>query len=211
MIVAPRFGLAARLALLVTLGAPVMAAETPPQGAGDTVAPINAFNRLLTPTFYNLPPSQDGIHDPTNFETFLLMTPREAFANLVSAKVGNRVDWVKSLAEKRISPRYERSDPGAQPYVFDLNIVRVVKGTMPDVVYPHKQHTEWLDCSNCHPAIFWPQKGSNQISMAAILMGQKCGICHGTVAFPPSECRLCHSKKKGRGGEELPDPGIRPR
>jgi cytochrome c551/c552 len=32
--------------------------------------------------------------------------------------------------------------------------------------------------------------------MAAILMGEKCGVCHGKVAFPVSECRLCHSKKK---------------
>ena len=79
---------------------------------------------------------------------------------------------------------------------MDLNIVREVKGSMPDVVYPHKQHTEWLDCSNCHPAIFVPQKGANQISMASIMLGQKCGVCHGKVAFPVSECRLCHSKKK---------------
>ena len=67
---------------------------------------------------------------------------------------------------------------------MDMNIVREVKGSMPDVVYPHKQHTEWLDCSNCHPAIFVPQKGANQISMAAILLGEKCGVCHGKVAFP---------------------------
>jgi c(7)-type cytochrome triheme protein len=80
--------------------------------------------------------------------------------------------------------------------VLDLNIVREVKGSMPDVVYPHKQHTQWLDCSNCHPAIFIPMKGANQISMASILMGEKCGVCHGKVAFPVSECRRCHSKAK---------------
>ncbi|MEO8342618.1 MAG: hypothetical protein ABI536_02265 [Gallionella sp.] len=28
------------------------------------------------------------------------------------------------------------------------------------------------------------QKGANQISMAANLLGQKCGACHGKVAFP---------------------------
>jgi uncharacterized OB-fold protein len=32
--------------------------------------------------------------------------------------------------------------------------------------------------------------------MAAILLGQKCGVCHGKVAFPVSECRSCHSKNK---------------
>ena len=67
---------------------------------------------------------------------------------------------------------------------------------MPDVVYPHKQHTQWLDCANCHPAIFIPQKGANQISMASILLGEKCGVCHGKVAFPVSDCRRCHSQPK---------------
>jgi c(7)-type cytochrome triheme protein len=112
------------------------------------------------------------------------------------SNAGNRVDWVKALENKSIAPRWDRIDDSAAPVVMDLNIVREVKGSMPDVVYPHKQHTEWLDCSNCHPAIFIPQKGANQISMAAILLGQKCGVCHGKVAFPVSECRLCHSKKK---------------
>jgi c(7)-type cytochrome triheme protein len=106
------------------------------------------------------------------------------------------VNWVQALDQKKIDPRWDKGDPKAEPVVMDLNIVREVKGSMPDVVYPHKQHTEWLDCSNCHPAIFVPQKGANQISMAAIMLGQKCGVCHGKVAFPVSECRLCHSKKK---------------
>jgi len=88
------------------------------------------------------------------------------------------------------------NNPDANAIVLDLNIVREVKGSMPDVVYPHKQHTQWLDCANCHPAIFIPMKGANNISMASILMGEMCGVCHGTVAFPVSECRRCHSKPK---------------
>ena len=160
-------------------------------------ADINNFNRLMKPKSQrNLPPAQDGIHDPANEETNQLQPPKEAFKTLVPSSWGNQVNWVKSLWDGKINPRYDRVDPNAEPIVFDLNIVREVKGSMPDVVYPHKQHTEWLDCSNCHPAIFIPQKGANQISMAAILMGQKCGVCHGKVAFPASECRLCHSKKK---------------
>jgi c(7)-type cytochrome triheme protein len=163
------------------------------QASGD----INTFNRLLkSKAERNLPPALDGIHDPANEETNQLQHPREAFKGLVGSSWGNQVNWVKSLWDGKINPRYDRLDPAAEPLVFDLNIVREVKGSMPDVVYPHKQHTEWLDCSNCHPAIFIPQKGANQISMAAILLGQKCGVCHGKVAFPVSECRLCHSKKK---------------
>ncbi|HUV22926.1 MAG TPA: c(7)-type cytochrome triheme domain-containing protein [Gammaproteobacteria bacterium] len=161
---------------------------------------VNSFNRLMkSKEEWNLPPPKDGIHDPKNEGTHMLQSPRAAFEFLVSAKSGNRVDWVKALEKGEIAPRYDRLDPEVKPVVMDLNIVREVKGSMPDVVYPHKQHTEWLDCSNCHPAIFIPQKGANQISMASILLGQKCGVCHGKVAFPVSECRRCHSQQK-------PDP-----
>jgi c(7)-type cytochrome triheme protein len=128
---------------------------------------------------------------------------------LPRSPAGNRVDWVKALGEQRITPRADRLDAKAAPIVMDLNIVREVKGSMPDVVYPHKQHTEWLDCSNCHPAIFIPQKGANQISMASILLGQKCGVCHGKVAFPVSECRLCHSKAKATASAQT-DAGTLP-
>ena len=164
---------------------------------GVPVADVNAFNRLLKPLGKrNPPPAEDGIHDPTNDGTHALMAPLAAYAELPKSLAGNRVNWVDALAKKKIDPRWDRSDSKAEGVVMDLNIVREVKGSMPDVVYPHKQHTEWLDCSNCHPAIFVPQKGANAISMAAILLGEKCGVCHGKVAFPVSECRLCHSKKK---------------
>jgi c(7)-type cytochrome triheme protein len=173
--------------------APPVASAPAAAGSGD----VNAFNRLLRPTGQrNLPPAQDGIHDPGNDGTLALQPPLSAFDKLPRSNAGNRVNWVAALEDKKIQPRWDKTDPKAEPVVMDLNIVREVKGSMPDVVYPHKQHTEWLDCSNCHPAIFIPQKGANQISMAAIMLGQKCGVCHGKVAFPVSECRLCHSKKK---------------
>lgn len=173
--------------------APAAAAPVPPVGAAD----VNAFNRLLKPVGKrNLPPMEDGIHDPANDGTAALQPPLTAYTGLPKSNAGNRIDWVQSIGTNKINPRWDRNDPKAEPVVMDLNIVREVKGSMPDVVYPHKQHTQWLDCSNCHPAIFVPQKGANQISMAAILLGQKCGVCHGKVAFPVSECRNCHSKKK---------------
>lgn len=192
--------------------APAVAASSPAAAAPSPVAvparpqpaivvpaaeDVNAFNRLLRPASKgNLAPSEDGIHDPTNDGTHALQPPMLSFGSLPRSPAGNRVDWVASLDQKRLQPRWDRNDPNAAPVVMDLNIVREVKGSMPDVVYPHKQHTEWLDCSNCHPSIFVPQKGANQITMAGILLGQQCGVCHGKVAFPVSECRLCHSKKK---------------
>jgi len=175
-----------------TVAAARAAAPNPP-----ATAEVNAFNRLLKPVGrFNRPAVESGIHDPTNDMTLQLQPPSAAFVDMPKSMAGNHVDWVKSLDGKAIKPRWDRNDPAAAAVVMDLNIVREVKGSMPDVVYPHKQHTEWLDCSNCHPAIFIPQKGANQISMASILLGQKCGVCHGKVAFPVSECRLCHSKKK---------------
>ncbi|MDB5953702.1 c(7)-type cytochrome triheme domain-containing protein [Ramlibacter sp.] len=173
--------------------AATMTAALQPAGAQ---AGVNTFNRLLRPQLRNRPPAEDGIHDPGNDATLALQPPTLAFNELTRSNAGNRVDWVKSLHDGKINPRADRLDPKAVPAVMDLNIVREVKGSMPDVVYPHKQHTEWLDCSNCHPAIFKPQKGANQISMASILLGQQCGVCHGKVAFPVSECRLCHSRPK---------------
>ena len=162
-------------------------------------ADVNAFNRLLVPPGRrNLPPAEDGIHDPASPGTASLQPPLEAFYGLPRSNAGNRIDWVGALGKEQIRPRWEREDDQAVPPVMDLNIVREVKGSMPDVVYPHKQHTQWLDCSNCHPAIFIPQKGANPISMAAILLGRQCGVCHGKVAFPVSECRMCHSKNKSR-------------
>jgi c(7)-type cytochrome triheme protein len=158
---------------------------------------VNSFNRLLKPPGrFNRPAVESGIHDPTNDMTLELQSPATAFAGLPQSMAGNHIDWVKSFNSKAVVPRWDRLNPTAPALVMDLNIVREVKGSMPDVVFPHRQHTEWLDCSNCHPAIFIPQKGANQISMASILLGQKCGVCHGKVAFPVSECRLCHSKKK---------------
>lgn len=180
------------LALLLAGTGVAYAADAPQPAA-------NSFNRLMKPKAQkNPPPTSDGVHDPENAGTGMLQAPAEGMAGLEESKHGNYVDWVKSLEKGKIAPRADRLDSNAQAIVFDMNIVREVKGSMPNVVYPHKQHTEWLDCSNCHPDIFIPQKGANQINMASILLGQKCGVCHGKVAFPvtASTCRLCHSQPK---------------
>ena len=181
----------------VPAAAPALTTTAPQPVAAAPAGNVNTFNRLMRPANKrNLPPAEDGIHDPLNEGTHTLQPPLAAFGPMPKSNDGNRIDWVKSLNDDLIRPRFDRDDPAIKPMVMDLNIVREVKGSMPDVVYPHKQHTQWLDCSNCHPAIFIPQKGANQISMAAILLGQKCGVCHGKVAFPISDCRRCHSKSK---------------
>jgi c(7)-type cytochrome triheme protein len=167
----------------------------PPAIAGGA----NPFNRLLkVAKVPHQAASSDEIHDPTNEGSMILQPPLEAYDGLPQTEtgLGNGVDWVKALDAGNIKPRWERTDPTAEPMVMDMNIVRVPKSSMPDVVFPHRQHTLWLACSNCHPDIFIPRKGANQINMAAIILGQKCGVCHGKVSFPVSECKRCHSQPK---------------
>ncbi len=163
------------------------------------VSSANTFNvNLKKVKDPNAPPAEDGLRDVENPGTHVLQHPKEAYVGLPKTEFGNHVDWVKALDDGLIKPRWEKTDPTAEPFVLDLDIVRPVKASVPDVVFPHRQHTEWLSCSNCHPAIFIPQKGANQISMSAILLGQKCGVCHGKVSFPitTKSCKKCHSKPK---------------
>ena len=191
----------ALLSLLLASTA-VMSAEGKSQPAAaptSKVSAANVFNRLLKKEkMKNAPPTEDGIHDPANDGTHVLQPPLVAFEGLPTTEFGNYVNWVKALNEGLINPRYDRFDPSVEPLVMDLDIVREVKASVPDVVFPHKPHTQWLHCSNCHPKIFIPQRNANVINMSAILLGQKCGVCHGKVSFPitTKSCKMCHSKPK---------------
>ena len=165
----------------------------------------NQFNRIMKKDALRDKSLQgDGIHDPANKSLSLLQTPSDAFASLPKAKGGNGVNWVKALDDGKIKPRSDIHNAEVKPFVMDLNIVREVKGSMPNVVFPHKQHTELLDCTSCHPDIFIPEKGANKLSMSASLMGQQCGVCHGKVAYPMSRCSFCHSGKKQVIGAKKP-------
>lgn len=157
----------------------------------------NRFNRLMrAPAKRNLPPAEDGIHDPASPGTRELQAPLEAFGTLPKANSGNRVDWTSALQTKKITPRWDVKNPKAVPEAFSLDIVREVKGSTPDVVFSHAKHGQWLECANCHPAVFSMTKGANPMSMATLMLGENCGVCHGRVAFGAAECRLCHNKPK---------------
>ena len=163
------------------------------------VSKANVFNRLLKKIKDpNAAPPDDGIHDRANDAVFSLQPPKVAYEGLPKSEYGNHIDWVKALDDGLLNPRYDRSDPEVEPFVMDLDIVRPVKASVPDVVFPHKPHTQWLHCSNCHPKIFIPQRLANTINMSAIILGKKCGVCHGKVSFPPKtkSCKKCHSKPK---------------
>lgn len=141
------------------------------------------------------PLAKDGIHDPANPAVTVLQEPKEAFSNMPRDEFGNFVSWVKALQEGYIAPRSSRSGEG-KDNILDLDVLLPDTGAIPMVRFPHKAHTEWLDCSNCHDHIFKPKAGSNPISMGPILDGKFCGLCHGKVAFPLTACKKCHSVER---------------
>lgn len=136
---------------------------------------------------------KDGVHDPANPSIRMLQEPREGLANLPKDVVGNLVRWVNALQQGKITPR-TNIQPETQIRVLELDVLLPRTAEMPMVLFPHKQHTEWLDCSNCHESMFPYKKGATEgLNMFAVLQGEFCGRCHGAVAFPLTECRRCHS------------------
>jgi c(7)-type cytochrome triheme protein len=121
---------------------------------------------------------------------------REKFGELANAPAtpfGNRVDWVSALTQGMIAPRnYLRNKPTAMPFDKTLSL-EAEWNFVPPSIFPHKSHTEWLDCNNCHPEIFnIKKKGTENFSMENILQGDFCGVCHLKVAFPMDDCARCH-------------------
>lgn len=142
------------------------------------------------------PLAADGIHDPANPAIVKLQDPKESMAEFPKDRRGE-VDWVRTLRSGVISPRrsVDGDDYGGREVhqQMDLDIIFTDTQQMPHVRFPHLAHTEWLACSNCHPAIFIPQRGANNISMEKVLKGEYCGRCHDKVSFSLFVCERCHS------------------
>lgn len=139
-----------------------------------------------------VPLAADGVHDPRGPGITQLQQPGDALAVLPPDTAGNMVRWMDALDSGAITPRSSIL-PGTEVRVREDDIIISKFGSMPAVKFPHRQHTLWLDCSNCHPAPFKDKIGANRFSMMAILNGEQCGLCHGAVSFPLTECNRCHS------------------
>ena len=156
------------------------------------------------------PLAADGLHDPRSRALKILQQPRQALSVMTPDNAGNQVRWVQALDKGEIKPK-ERLFPQTQIRKLDQDIILDAKGGMPAVRFPHRQHTEWLDCANCHDGIFKQQRGGTKITMFNILQGEQCGICHGAVAFPLTECMRCHSIPRPGNTQPVIPPGIDPR
>ena len=146
-----------------------------------------------------VPIAEDGIHDATNDAVRILQPPADAMANFPRDQRGV-INWVETLDKGMVNPRTGLSGT-EKMHSVDFDVIFKNTGSMPNVRFPHRQHTEWLTCANCHPLIFLPQKGANPVNMAAIIQGNYCGVCHGKVAFAPTmNCGRCHSVPRQTAG-----------
>lgn len=143
--------------------------------------------------------AKDGLHDPASPAIGVLQEPAEALGPLgaqVPDPVGNQVRWVQALDRGLIQPRTNIL-PETKVNLRTTEILLVNTAHLPLVKFPHRQHTAWLDCSNCHDQLFEQKAGATKIGMMRVLAGEKCGLCHGAVAFPLTECDRCHSVERG--------------
>ncbi|MCF6354487.1 MAG: hypothetical protein L3J26_05195 [Candidatus Polarisedimenticolaceae bacterium] len=124
--------------------------------------------------------------------------PPEALAGvgLPKDKFG-LIDWMAIVNEGIIKPRGSIKPGVPEMPPFDMNVLITAKGDfVNDVMFPHKAHTYWLKCENCHTGIFIMAKGKNKMTMQGIVEGKWCGRCHGKVAFPLTDCNRCHQTPK---------------
>lgn len=140
---------------------------------------------------------KDGKHALDNPALPLLQNPGDVLKELPGdfAGIGNQVDWVRALNSGAIAPR-SQIYPDTTVNELNLDIIMDNTAEMALVLFPHKAHTDWLDCENCHDKIFKKKAGATPVNMFAILAGEYCGRCHGAVAFPLTECRRCHSVRR---------------
>lgn len=123
-----------------------------------------------------------------NFYAFFKGYPR--------ARYGNKVDWLKA-EESGLVKLKDYLEGHSIPMkslrqTKDINIKSKELG-IPDIIFSHKKHTIWVGCELCHPDIFGIKKGATKYTMQDIFEGRFCGACHGKVAFPYTDCMLCHS------------------
>jgi c(7)-type cytochrome triheme protein len=142
------------------------------------------------------PLANDGLHDPKSPAIGVLQEPAAALSVLPRDTAGNKVNWMRAIDEGFIKPR-STIDPSLAVTLRKSEVLLKRTGELPMVRFPHRQHTVWLDCVNCHSGMFEMRAGATNMNMFLILQGEKCGACHGAVAFPLTECHRCHSVPRG--------------
>lgn len=127
---------------------------------------------------------------PTNWAELYKKLPKDDDDN---------IDWMAALKDKMINPQpgVDPKTPNVEPDEDDEPIELHTSGKPAKfVMFSHTPHVMWLNCNNCHPAIFKKDAGSTKITMDDIDAGKYCGVCHDKVAIAqPSGCKGCHKVK----------------
>ncbi len=116
------------------------------------------------------------------------------------------IDWLKMKRDNVFVPiaslqkdYKERTRDNKILFISKSNFVN-------NVLFDHKVHSDWIDCSSCHPAFFRDKLGGNDMKMRDMSKGRYCGHCHGKVSFKFADCKRCHSQPPN----EQVDALIRP-
>lgn len=109
---------------------------------------------------------------------------------------GNGVNWVELLRKGMITPR-ATLEAEIKNSSRQKTITIETGSGVPPVVFPHRAHTDWIDCSSCHPALFSQGKDDGKEYKAPLFRPcRRCGVCHVRVAFPFNDCPRCHPGMK---------------
>jgi c(7)-type cytochrome triheme protein len=109
------------------------------------------------------------------------------------------IDWADAIKSGAIKPAHSLDPNEKDMAPLDMDVVIFTKSKFqPDVIFPHKIHTMWLTCINCHPSIFPmnAKEANKMMTMPKIASGEFCGRCHNRIAFPLSDCLRCHVKPR---------------
>ena len=127
--------------------------------------------------------------------------PGPDFAKLTEGfpggRFGNGIDWEATEKQKRIQVSDTLAGVSIKrksleiPKDYDIE---AKVPTLPEIIFSHRKHAVWSGCELCHPDLFTVRRGSTKFTMEEIFKGRYCGACHGTVAFPSTDCQRCHTK-----------------
>ncbi len=103
------------------------------------------------------------------------------------------IDWLALKRFDAFKPLVSL-DKNYKEEIRDNRILFVGKtDSVDNVLFDHRTHSDWIDCSTCHPAIFKAELGGNRIRMMEMARGRFCGHCHGRVSFTFADCKRCHN------------------
>ena len=104
------------------------------------------------------------------------------------------IDWLE-LKRAEIFKPIHSLDSNYEHKVRDNQIYFKSKSKVNDVLFDHKVHSSWVECSSCHPEVF-KETLTNNVKMVTMSKGSYCGHCHGKVSFTFADCLRCHSQEK---------------